>query len=154
MKKYIPSILTAWLIVGFTFLVTEKVFSQTSQGEIKSAAADSTTTKSREGYTYVKGLTAGRARALVGVVLGIISLIVGWRSKIRSAKTGAKVALALGLITLIISVVHLSTSAGAVFGSGSGKAGAIVALVLALICITLGGLTLRSRKIDAGSRAL
>jgi hypothetical protein len=42
--------------------------------------------------------------------------------------------------------VHLCTSAGAVFGSGSGKAGAIVALLLALIGVTLGMLAFRSRQ--------
>jgi hypothetical protein len=51
------------------------------------------------------------------------------------------VALALGLLGIILSVIHLSTFTGG-FGTGSGRAGAIVALVLSLIGTSLGGLTL------------
>ena len=137
MKKYIRYILSAWLIAGLTFFVPGKGFSQTSQEGIKTEATND------EGSTYVKGITSGRARALVGGVIGLAGLIVGWRARVRSSPTGAKLAIALGLIAIVLSIVHLSTVAGAVFGSGSGKAGAIVALLLAIIGTLLGGLTLR-----------
>jgi hypothetical protein len=66
------------------------------------------------------GITAGRARALVAVVVGLISLVIG------------------GLA--------LARSAGRI-GTGNGRAGAIVALVLGLIGMNLGGLALaRSRR--------
>lgn len=143
MKKYIRYILSAWLIAGCTFLVPGKVFSQTSGDGIKTEAAERVTTMNDEGSTYVKGITSGRARALVGGVIGLTSLIIGWRARVRSSSTGAKLAIALGLTAIVLSVVHLSTVAGAVFGSGSGKAGAIVALLLAIIGTILGGLTLR-----------
>jgi len=100
------------------------------------------------------GITPGRARALVAVAVGLISLVVGGLALARSAgrigagngRAGATVALLLGLIGMVLSVVHLGNSTGG-FGTGSGRAGAIVALVLGLIGINLGGLALaRSRR--------
>lgn len=100
-------------------------------------------------------ITSGRARALVGAVVALISLIVGAvalaRSKARNGngRAGAIVALALGLIGMILSVVHLATSTGG-FGTGSGRAGAIVGLVLGLIGTSLGGLAMaRSRRTES-----
>jgi hypothetical protein len=152
MKKYIPHILPVWLIIGFSFLVPAKVLSQTNQKENKMDTTSGVTTMPDGTSTYVSGITTGRAKALLGVVVGLISLVVGWRAKVRSAagtgngRTGAIVALLLGLIGIVLSIVHLIISAGAVFGSGSGKAGAIFALVLGLIGMTLGGLVLRSKR--------
>jgi hypothetical protein len=100
------------------------------------------------------GITSGRARALVAVVVGLISLVVGGLALARSAgrigtgngRAGAIVALVLGLIGMVLSVLHLAQSTGG-FGTGSGRAGAIVALVLGLIGMNLGGLALaRSRR--------
>jgi hypothetical protein len=63
-----------------------------------------------------------------------------------NGRAGAIVALVLGLIGMVLSVVHLGSSTGG-FGTGSGRAGAIVALVLGLIGMNLGGLALaRSRR--------
>ena len=92
-------------------------------------------------------ITSGRARALVAVAMGLISLIIGGLALARVAgRTGAVVAVVLGVIGMILSVVHLGTSTGG-FGTGGGRAGAIVALVVSLIGINLGGLTLvRSRR--------
>lgn len=138
MKKYIPYILSAWLILGFTLFESEKAFSQTATLNTDS--------------TYVSGITSGRARSLVGTVAGLISVIVGWRAKRRfdsgagSGKNGAMAALALGLICIALSVVHLSNSYSAALGSGSGKAGAYVALVLGLIGTVLGSLVLRAKR--------
>lgn len=100
------------------------------------------------------GMTDGRARALVGVVVGLISLIIGGLALARSAgligagngRAGAGAALLLGLIGIALGVVHLATFTGG-FGTGGGRAGAIVALVLGLVGISLGGLALaRSRR--------
>ena len=99
---------------------------------------------------FATDLTTGRARSLVGTVVGLISLIVGWLALRSAGRTGngrgaGIVALVLGLIGVALDVVHLSTFTGA-FGTGSGRAGAIVGLVLALIGISLGGLAVaRSR---------
>ena len=97
------------------------------------------------------GITPGRARALVAVALGLISLIIGGlaRSAGRigtgSGRAGAIAALVLGLIGIVLSVVHIAGSTG--IGTGGGRAGAIVALVLGLIGMSLGGLALaRSRR--------
>ncbi|WP_123846922.1 DUF6223 family protein [Chitinophaga lutea] len=107
----------------------------------------------------VTGITAGRARSLVGAVIALASLVMGWRVKARSKAAGhsgagnggslrtqAIIALLLGGIAIILSVVHLGASAGAVYGSGSGKAGAIVALVLGLAGAALSGLSLRTKR--------
>jgi hypothetical protein len=148
MKSFIPYVLSVCLITGFAFLVPENVFSQTSQGGIKTEETDSPTTRNEDSYTYVKGITTGRAISLVGGVMGLISLIIGWRAKVRSSQKGAKIAITLGLLAIFSAIVHLSVVAGAVFGSGSGKAGSLAALPLAIIGAILGGLTLRSRNTD------
>jgi len=149
MEKYIPYILSAWLIIGFTFLVPAKVFSQTNS----KSTSNNITPSSGGASQTVRGITPGRARSLAGVVVCLVSLVIAWRAKKRSnggtdnGRTGAIVALVLGIIGIILSAVHLGITAGAVFGSGSGKAGAIFGLVLGLIAITLSGLSLRSHKI-------
>jgi len=47
----------------------------------------------------------------------------------------------LGLISLVIGGLHWANSAGG-FGTGNGLAGAIVATVMGLVGIVLGGLAL------------
>ncbi|WP_315816776.1 DUF6223 family protein [Paraflavitalea speifideaquila] len=144
MKNFALFLLQGCLIIGFFFLGTGKVFSQ--------SVPDGTS-------PYVTGITAGRATSIVGGVIALISLILGWRAKASSSssnlsgvgakgnrRTQAIIALSLGGIAIILSVIHLSTSAGAVFGSGSGKAGAIVSLVLALTGAALSGLALRPKR--------
>ena len=55
-------------------------------------------------------------------------------------------ALVLGLIGMVLGGLHLAAATGGI-GTGSGRAGAIVALVLGLIGMVLGGLALaRSRR--------
>ena len=104
-------------------------------------------------HGFAVDLTAGRARAMVAAVVGLISLIIGGLALMRSTRrtgtgggrVGAIVALVLGLIGMILSVVHLGTSTGG-FGTGGGRAGAIVALVLGLIGVNLAWLALRKRR--------
>lgn len=154
MRKYIPYILSIYLIIGFSFLTTENAFSQANQTVNEMDTTNSAMAQTDETAPYVTGITTGRAKSLVGTVMGLMSLIIGWRAKLISSKgigsgrTGAVMALVLGLTGIVFSVLHLCNSAGAVFGSGSGKAGAIVAILLGLIGMTLGGLALRSRKAD------
>jgi hypothetical protein len=149
MKAPIPYLLSAWLILGFAFLLPEKVFAQSRQEENTVSATDTVKTRPAATPDYVTSITSGRAKSLTAGVVGLMSLVIGWRVKVRSAgrnRTGSIVALGLGLVGVILSVVHLSTSVGAVFGSGSGKAGAIVALALSLLGMGLGGLAFRSSK--------
>ena len=138
MKKYIPFSLAICTMISF-FLLTQNAFTQTSQ---------STTNTS----TYVKGITSGRAKAMAIGVLGLISLVIAWRAKLRvsknsSSRNGVVVAFVLSLSSIILSVIHLMTSAGAVFGSGSGKAGALVALLFGLIGAVLSGLALQKKTV-------
>ncbi len=137
-------VVIAVLAMGIIIFKTKNGYTQTTQQEMKIDSTEKAAASTDNESKYVRGITPGRARSLVGGVLGLVSIILGWRSKNRSSKTGAKVALVLALAAIVLSVLHLSTSAGAVFGSGSGKAGAIVALPLALIGAALGILTLRS----------
>ncbi len=90
---------------------------------------------------------------MVVAVVGLISLVIGGRALARSAgrngRTLAIVAVVLGLIGMVLSVVHLSGSTG--FGNGGGRAGAIVALVLAFAGTSLGGLALARARRSRGT---
>jgi len=137
MQKYIPCFLSACIMICF-FLLSEKTFAQANQN------IDSTS-------AYVKGITTGRAKTLVTGALGLIGLIIALRTKRRLAKNntnrnGLVIAFALSLVTIILSAIQLIASASTVFGSGSGKAGAIVALLLGLVGIGISGLALRQKK--------
>lgn len=135
------------LISSTFFLPIQNAFSQTRQAE--NSTIDEATSAST-GKPYEKGITAGRAKSLLGGIIGLASLIIGLRAK-RSvknydrARSNAMVALVLGLAGIILSLIHLAATAGAVFGSGSGKAGAIVGIVLSSIGLLLGWLSLRQK---------
>ncbi len=97
-------------------------------------------------------MTSGRARALVGGVIALISVIVGtiafFRSRGGCGKICGIVALVLGLIGFVLGVLHLAASTGG-FGTGGGRLGAIVGLVLGLIGMNLGGIALmRARRAE------
>ncbi|MEQ1872047.1 MAG: DUF6223 family protein [Vicinamibacterales bacterium] len=91
----------------------------------------------------VRGITTGRAQALVGLGIALIGAIVGGLALARSAGDSRRirglVAVIAGLIGTILSGIHLANATGAI-GTGSGKLGAIVALVVGLIGVALGGL--------------
>ncbi len=133
------------LISSTFFLPLQNVFSQTRQAE------NSVVDNNASGLTdkpYKKGITTGRAKSLLGGVIGLASLIIGWRAKRLAknnsdrARSSAMVALVLGSTGIILSLIHLAATSGAVFGSGSGKAGAIVGIVLSAIGLVLGWLGL------------
>ena len=92
-------------------------------------------------------ITAGRARALATVAVGLVSAVIGALAWLRSrgslgngnGRIMALVAMVLGLIGVVASVMHLAGSTG--FGTGGGRLGAIVTLVLGVIGTILGGLT-------------
>jgi hypothetical protein len=104
------------------------------------------------GYDGGIGFTAGRLGSIVGLVVGLTSVVIGWLA-LRSAnynrpgKQKSILALTVGLIAIVLSGVHLARATGD-FGTGSGRLGAIVALVVGLIGMVLGGLALArfSRK--------
>jgi hypothetical protein len=133
MNKLVKCFLLICLIAGGICLMYNEALSQNSGTDT----------------AYVSGITAGRARSLIGGFIGLICLAIGWRVKSLSSKgdtnvrAGALWALLLGAIGLALSVMHLILTAGAVFGSGSGKAGAIVAIVLNAVGMVLAALALR-----------
>ena len=133
MNKTIILVLSAFIWIGLTVLIPEKVLAQPAPKEKKIETTDNVS-QGEGDSTYVKGVTKERSMSIIAGVVGLASIVMGWRAaKTRRAKTGAIIALLLGLVGIVLSIVHLSTSAGAVFGSGSGKAGAIVALALGVI---------------------
>lgn len=100
---------------------------------------------------HVSGITSGRAKSLIGVVLGVSSLIIGWRLKARSknkesvSKSWAVAGMLLGLAAVVLSVFHLTANTGE-FGTGGGKAGAILGLLVGVAGTALSGLMLRLKS--------
>ncbi|WP_276368745.1 DUF6223 family protein [Chryseolinea sp. H1M3-3] len=144
MRSFIPFIFPAILTIAVSLLATYTVFSQTEQKSNVAATGS-------EKHSYVTGITTARAKSLIGVAVGLSSLIIGWRAKKRSAvgtrtqRHWAITALALGLVALFLGVTHLANVTGG-FGSGGGKAGAIVALFLGLIGASISWIALRSQQ--------
>jgi hypothetical protein len=142
-RNPVTYIIAALLFIGFSILPSEKIFSQ------QDTAVKSTNTKNEKADTYVSGLTSARARSLVGGIIGIVSVVIGFRVRSRrnaiqdKTKIWRKVALALGVLAVVLSVIHLAGNTGA-FGTGGGKAGAIVALVLGICGMIVNGVALRA----------
>jgi len=95
--------------------------------------------------TAVRGITPARARSLVGVVVGIVSIIIGVRGKRRNNRPLSFYAIGTASLAIILGIIHLSTVSGD-FGTGGGKAGAIAALVLGTIGLFFGMLTLMRKR--------
>lgn len=96
----------------------------------------------------VRGITPERFRSIIAGVLGLISIIVGLRARRAATRNskGAVISLCAGLLGVIISAWHLASTSGA-FGTGKGRAGAIIALVLGLIG-TFFGWQARSMQVN------
>ena len=81
----------------------------------------------------VSGITPGRAAALLSAGVGLISVIIGRLALIRagrrinSGRVMGIIALVVGLISIVLSLLHLASTTGG-FGTGTGRAGAIVAV--------------------------
>lgn len=142
MEKYLFVI----FIIGMTLLTNGKLFSQSAPTENDTEIVDTKKSKLFNEGGYVRGITPARVIGLVEVLLGLMSILFATRAKKRASITGAKTALTLGLLAVIFSIVHFITTAGAVFGSGSGKAGAIVAFVLSMIGMTLSRSVLYKKR--------
>jgi len=135
MKNYITFILCLGLCFGVCM-------DSLSQG------ADTTSSKLElfnEGG-YVRGITPARAIGLVELGLGVASLIMAFRARRRSDNAQAKKAIIAGLTTTAFCIVHLIITAGAIFGSGSGKAGSIIAMILCLAGTSIALRTLRTQN--------
>ena len=98
-------------------------------------------------------LTPGRLWATTDAVVGLISAILAGRALSRSTRrignggrNGAIVAMVVGLIVSAYAVLHLNVFTGG-FGTGAGRAGALIAILLGLTSMVLAGITLsRSRR--------
>lgn len=101
-------------------------------------------------------ITMGRLASIVTGIIGLISVFIGRQALMRSAgpigsiRPKAIAALVTGSIAVLVSALHLILSNGG-FGTGSGKLGAIVAMVVGLTGTGLGALALtRSKRIANG----
>ena len=96
-------------------------------------------------------ITLGRLMSIAIGVLAIISVVIARQALTRSSssfgcrRTKAITALVIGLTVVLLSIIHLSLSTGG-FGTGSGKLGAIVAMLLGLTGSTLGALALKRAR--------
>jgi hypothetical protein len=139
-------IFTALIAAFFACVVSGAGYAQSPQPENLTGPVGVVT--AFDGKPAAGEITTGRARSLVGGVVGLISVVVGGFALARSGRSGAIGAVMLGLLGMILSIIHLATFTGG-FGTGSGRAGAIIALVLSLIGISLGGLaSARARSLQ------
>lgn len=157
MQSSFSGIILSGFILLFVVFIIRDAYSKNLQQENKEMPTfqrDMQNEKAKESsHAYVKGITAMRARSLVGVALSLSCLIIGLKARKRSSagmvikgRKSAMVSIILGAIAFVISVLHLMITSGAVFGSGSGKAGAIVAISLSLLGISFSTMGLRQRK--------
>jgi hypothetical protein len=93
----------------------------------------------------VRGFTPERVQSLVGLGLGVASIVLGVLA-LRSAARGRPIAaIVVGAAGVVLSAVRLAMSGP--IGSGSGRLGAIVAVVVGLAGVALGTLALvRARR--------
>ncbi|MDF2188347.1 DUF6223 family protein [Paraflavitalea sp. CAU 1676] len=103
--------------------------------------------------TPVTGLTSARVKSLVGVAVAITSLILSIRARPGAGDPASqkprqnklRLALLLGMAGILLSLLHLFYNRGD-FGTGGGRAGAIVALVIALVATLLSAISLARLK--------
>lgn len=83
-------------------------------------------------------------------LIGLLNLIIAIQAYRRlgrgiDSRTRAIVALILGLIVAVLALIHFVTTSGP-FGTGNGRAGAIVAMLVGLSDMILGTLVLVRRR--------
>jgi hypothetical protein len=143
MKSCIKHFASLCLVIVFSFFLPNVGLCQSDGNSVDSV--------SNENSTYVKGITPSRARSLAGVALGVISIGIGWVAKRRTAtnKKNARpwsiTASIFGIAAIVLSIVHLIATSGG-FGTGGGKAGAIVALLLGILGAYFGTIGLRTNR--------
>jgi hypothetical protein len=140
--KYSPGIVVA-LVALLLNLAQPQVFSQATEG--KTQASKNTNGQFFNDGGYVRGVTTARVIGIFELLIGISSLVCAVRSRKPASKKLAKAGATLGWITVMVSIVHLAVTAGAIFGSGSGKAGSILAFLLGVSGSMVSWQSLRSR---------
>lgn len=97
----------------------------------------------QEIFLQVRGLTPGRVAALVPGLIGLIGVLLAAIALLRKSMSNSTrriltiIALVLALIDILFSGLHLARTTGG-FGTGAGRLGAIVALIVGLTGIFLG----------------
>lgn len=98
-------------------------------------------------------ITTGRIWATVDAFVGLIIAILAGMSLFRSirgigngGRKGAIISIVVAPIVIIYAKIHMSIFPGG-FGTGDGRAAALIAIVMGLISIVLASITLiRSRR--------
>jgi hypothetical protein len=95
---------------------------------------------------YVLGV--GRTVPTIAAGLALIGLATGgWALARPGRRTGTVTALLLGIVGVVVGGLHGANAAGGL-GTGNGLAGAVIAVVLGLAALGLGGVALaRSRRL-------
>jgi hypothetical protein len=94
-------------------------------------------------FLQVSGITPGRAASIISGVIGLISIIIGRLAIIRlatqakTARVMSIIAIVAALTCIVLAVLQLARTTGG-FGTGKGRAGAIVAIVIGCIGLFLG----------------
>ena len=90
--------------------------------------------------------TPRRTAASLAVVVALIGAVAGGRAMARAGDRGAIVSLVLGPVGVLGGGLVVASANGGL-GTGNGLGGGVVAMVVGLIAMTLGGLALsRSRR--------
>jgi hypothetical protein len=97
-------------------------------------------------------MSPGRIGAIVAGLLALTGLLIGAQALRRqkagadTGRRGAVAALVAGLVGIIIGTTVVATSAGGL-GTGNGRGGGYVAIILGTIALILGSLALtRARR--------
>ncbi|KAB7530280.1 hypothetical protein F8C76_01875 [Flagellimonas olearia] len=126
------------------FLAIGSFVFQSSQAELGVAGLGRAITVTGDGD--IKGIALQRTLVMTEAAMGLTSVVIGLRAKTRSEKSLARIAMGIGLITMVFAAVHLIMTWGVVFGSGNDRMGSLIAIVLALVGCTLSWLVLRSHS--------
>ena len=102
-------------------------------------------------------VTIGRLTSIITGVIGLVSVLTGRQALMRSShpvssRPKAIAAIVMGIASVVAGALHLILSNGG-FGTGSGKLGAIVAMVAGFTGACFGLLALNRSKRIAGNAA-
>ncbi|MEU4422442.1 DUF6223 family protein [Actinoplanes sp. NPDC024001] len=95
---------------------------------------------------------SGRLVPTVVAVLGLASVIIGWRAVFRPGAPGAWAAMLAGLFSVAVGGVHAANAAGGL-GTGNGLAGAVIAVGLGVLGAACGVIAVTRARRRAGEAA-
>ncbi len=109
--------------------------------------------ESKIGYV----ITTGRIWSTVDAFVGLMNAIFAGLSLSRAirrigngGRNGAIISVVVALVVIVYAFIHMTMFHGD-FGTGDGRAAAVIAIVMGIISIVLAGITLiRSRRIMKG----